>query len=434
MPRPHVAQRRVPAPAVVKHIDVVPDILLGLLAGAVVTVVDLLRLQRVEEAFADSVVPATALAAMKRSTDELRDRIAGSLYGLLVGDALGCPVEGWPPRRIKQRYGVLDTMEEPQRRWRPLGLHSDDGQQALALCDALLQNPDNAEVGFARLMVELLRTGRKGKGVFGLHRGTGRNFRSTVLALKENLDDPFAGAQASAGNGVAMMIAPAALYWRDDLDRLCAAVIRVARVKTVDLRSIAAAGAVAYLVAGALSCGTAPELDVDELRTFVRCVEREGAEAVGSSEHLGVFSGVMEHALDLRRAPRDVVLARIAQMANITADRTCYPTTGYAPASVVTSVHMALTSTSYEQAVRDTVNLGGDADTTGAMVGAICGALHGYGSIPLRWSEALLAAECFDDRVDGLLHRTGGFKPEVPLVSLEQEWTKIQLAGKQTRS
>ena len=49
---------------------------------------------------------------------DLRDRIAGALYGLLVGDAFGCPVEGWSAARIHQTYGRLTEMEEPQGRWR----------------------------------------------------------------------------------------------------------------------------------------------------------------------------------------------------------------------------------------------------------------------------------------------------------------------------
>jgi len=149
----------------------------------------------------------------------LRAKVAGSLYGLLVGDALGCPVEGWSPAAIRAAYGTLSSMEEARGRWRPRGLHSDDGQQALALCDALLYEPEAPEREFVRIVVEMFRDGPRGTTCFGCHRGTGSNFRKTVNALMD-ADDPFAGAQPSAGNGVAMLIAPAAWYWRDDEARL----------------------------------------------------------------------------------------------------------------------------------------------------------------------------------------------------------------------
>ncbi len=102
---------------------------------------------------------------------DLRDRIAGSLYGLLVGDALGCPVEGWNTQEIRATFGLLQTMEEARKRWRPAGLHSDDGQQALALCDALLQDPRAPSTAFARLLVELYQAGPQRRHCFGLHRG-----------------------------------------------------------------------------------------------------------------------------------------------------------------------------------------------------------------------------------------------------------------------
>jgi ADP-ribosyl-[dinitrogen reductase] hydrolase len=35
------------------------------------------------------------------------------------------------------------------------------------------------------------------------------------------------------------------------------------------------------------------------------------------------------------------------------------------------------------------VNLGNDADTAGAVVGALAGAAYGLEAIPLRWREAL---------------------------------------------
>jgi ADP-ribosylglycohydrolase len=39
------------------------------------------------------------------------------------------------------------------------------------------------------------------------------------------------------------------------------------------------------------------------------------------------------------------------------------------------------------------INVGGDADTTGAMMGAMLGALHGWSAFPDEWGEGLEAAE-----------------------------------------
>ncbi|WP_328914903.1 MULTISPECIES: ADP-ribosylglycohydrolase family protein [unclassified Streptomyces] len=47
------------------------------------------------------------------------------------------------------------------------------------------------------------------------------------------------------------------------------------------------------------------------------------------------------------------------------------------------------TTSSYEDAVRAAVNLGGDTDTVGAVTGALAGAVYGVGAIPARWTDPL---------------------------------------------
>ena len=43
-----------------------------------------------------------------------------------------------------------------------------------------------------------------------------------------------------------------------------------------------------------------------------------------------------------------------------------------------------------QRSARKVVNLGGDADTTGAIAGAIAGAQYGFEAIPKRWVNGLL--------------------------------------------
>ena len=48
-----------------------------------------------------------------------------------------------------------------------------------------------------------------------------------------------------------------------------------------------------------------------------------------------------------------------------------------------------LTTDSFEEAAVQVVNLGKDADTAGAVVGALAGAAYGLEEIPVRWREAV---------------------------------------------
>ena len=45
---------------------------------------------------------------------------------------------------------------------------------------------------------------------------------------------------------------------------------------------------------------------------------------------------------------------------------------------------------SFEDAVTEAINLGGDADTVGACCGALAGACWGMGAIPERWVRDLV--------------------------------------------
>ena len=51
-------------------------------------------------------------------------------------------------------------------------------------------------------------------------------------------------------------------------------------------------------------------------------------------------------------------------------------------------------SIGFEECLVKVVNLGGDADSTGAVTGAIAGAYYGYDKIPKRWLEKI---HCFDE-------------------------------------
>ena len=103
-------------------------------------------------------------------------------------------------------------------RWRMPGLYSDDTQQALALCDVLLEH---GRVDPDQLAGTLPRDWRRPKGSYvGAHRGVGRSFRQVLADLERGVSPRETG-QRSAGIGAAMRIAPVALYFRPTSPRRC---------------------------------------------------------------------------------------------------------------------------------------------------------------------------------------------------------------------
>jgi ADP-ribosylglycohydrolase len=55
-----------------------------------------------------------------------------------------------------------------------------------------------------------------------------------------------------------------------------------------------------------------------------------------------------------------------------------------------------------ENSLLSGINVGGDADTTGAMMGALFGALHGWEAFPDEWREGLERRKHLRDRADDL--------------------------------
>lgn len=59
------------------------------------------------------------------------------------------------------------------------------------------------------------------------------------------------------------------------------------------------------------------------------------------------------------------------------------------------------------------VNLGDDADTTGAVYGQLAGALYGASAIPQAWLAELTRADLFVDFADKLFERAKRLSPQV---------------------
>jgi ADP-ribosyl-[dinitrogen reductase] hydrolase len=66
--------------------------------------------------------------------------------------------------------------------------------------------------------------------------------------------------------------------------------------------------------------------------------------------------------------------------------------TGYVVDTLRTVLHFLHSTGSFEACLVAVVNQGGDADTTGAIAGAVAGAFYGPGELPARWLRRLAPA------------------------------------------
>jgi len=347
-------------------------------------------------------------------------------------------LEGLSSQQIRAHYGLVDDFVDGARawkkkpfRWRMPGLYTDDTQQALALCDVLLECQ---RIDVDRLAELYLGLATPRGSYVGAHRGIGRSFRQVLGGLERGLSPRLTG-QVSAGIGAAMRIAPVALYFNGPPEEMFEAVLDASLMTHRDIRSLAGAMAVAHavrrLAAGALRepsflLWLAADIARDEDRIAARCADI----VVSLDAHLHSMSRAVAHVESLLDLPREQALAALVEEANRHgADPVCKRATmGFPPACIPTCLYLLMTADSFEEAAIEIINLGGDADTTGAILGALAGAHYGIGAIPGRWLEGLQNREAIDLRAQALVSRSADGLDIPDLIDKERELSAKECA------
>lgn len=367
------------------------------------------------------------------------DRVRGCLLGLAIGDALGAPLEGLTAQQIKTHYGrvknYVDGVQAWKRkpyRWRLRGLYSDDTQQALALCDVLLDYRRIDQDRLAELYLALATP----KGSFvGAHRGIGRSFRHVLADLERGVS-PRRSGQKTAGIGAAMRIAPVSLYFGDDRDSMFDSAMAASIMTHRDIRSLSGALVVAHAVRR-LTAGAPREgslllwVAADVARDETRIAAEYDDVLISFDRHSRALSRALARAESLLDQPRERALAALVEEANRHgAEPTCKrPTMGFPPACIPTCLYLLLSTDSFEEALTEVINLGGDTDTAGAILGALAGACYGIAEIPRRWLDGLQNREGIDARAIALAHRSAEGLDIPDLITTEHELSRKEGAN-----
>src|SRR5262249_34565958 len=144
--------------------------------------------------------------------------------------------------------------------------------------------------------------------------------------------------------------------------------------------------------------------------------------------HPRSLSRSIAHAESLLDLPRDRALAALVEEANRHgASPSCKRATmGFPPACIPTCLYLLLTTDTFEEAIVDVINLGGDAATTGAILGALAGAHLGMDAIPDRWLDGLQNREGIELRAHALANRSTEGLDIPELVAREQELSSLE--------
>ena len=99
-------------------------------------------------------------------------------------------------------------------------------------------------------------------------------------------------------------------------------------------------------------------------------------------------------------------------------------TMGFPPACIPTCFYLLMTTESFEEALIEVINMGGDTDTSAAILGALAGASYGVDAIPERWLDGLQNRDGIDAWAIALAHRSRRGIHIPDLVSTEHDLTR----------
>jgi ADP-ribosyl-[dinitrogen reductase] hydrolase len=179
-------------------------------------------------------------------------------------------------------------------------------------------------------------------------------------------------ATTTASNGAVMRCAPVALRFRTDPDRLVEASLASARITHAEPRAAWATVAVNQAIVHLLNGG-----------------DRAGAPDAA-----------------VRGIPNDDV--RRAVLDGPSKPRAAIRASGYAIHTLEAAFWSLLHAVNAEDAIVSAVAFGEDADTSGAVAGALAGAWQGAAALPQRWLDRLQPREELEGHAARLLAASGG--------------------------
>lgn len=298
----------------------------------------------------------------------LLSKFRGSMLGAGVGDAVGRPLEGKPPRWVED----LPEFD---------GRYTDDTEMLIGVAESLVEVGGFDGEHMARTFIKNYDP-ELDRAVRGYGYGPPAVFR--MIEQGEKWDTAsrnlFCGV-GSFGNGAAMRIAPVGLLYFDDPETLR----RVAEQSSIITHAhpLGVEGAVvqAYAVSLAVKA-LPPRLDPRDFLEELEAFTREDVYRFALKEAIRL----LDECADKRKV--------VSVLGNGVEAFRSVPTAIYCFAANVKS---------FEKTVCYAVSLGGDTDTIASMSGAISGAYHGKEKIPKKWVEKLENADYIELLADKLL-------------------------------
>ena len=277
----------------------------------------------------------------------IRQRAYGVMVGAAVGDALGMPLEFGRPRRGQ------DQITEMIAGRLPAGTFTDDTEMALALGVSLADQGGFDAEDVTRSFIAWAEAGPADIGG-----QTSLALARQRRAMEQRKPLPPASSEwNSAGNGSIMRCFPAPLAYHDNLAECLRVAVDQGEITHPAADCAAGCKTMAAFIWHALRAQDAPAALDQALSAGLAAADDMDAE----------FRAMLENAPS-RRAE---------ELRN----------TGWVRHTLESAFWALSTTADYAGCVIAAANLGGDADTSACVAGAMAGALYGLEGIPAHWRQ-----------------------------------------------
>lgn len=315
--------------------------------------------------------------------------IKAGIFGVVVGDALGVPVEF--TSRAERRGDPVINMREYGTHNQPKGTWSDDSSMALATLDSIIEN---AGIDYDDMMERFRDWMVNGNYTpLGTVFDVGITCSRAIEKYRSGVDPIECGGagEGDNGNGSLMRIMPVSLYdaleeeyWSDTFIEEAAEnahgtsglTHRHSRSMIACLMHTSICHELIYRkdepVYMALWKGIHGTFDFYERRAvslpwYDGAFKKEiQADAYGRLRDLEAFANLPDSGVK---------------------------SSGYVVHTLEAAIWCLLNSDSYEECVLKAVNLGEDTDTVGAVAGGLAGLAFGYDSIPAEWLDVIISKD-----------------------------------------
>lgn len=312
------------------------------------------------------------LRQIRKGYESMNEKIAGGLYGLLVGDALGVPYEfysAWELPSYEEIEMVPPAGFEKAHMGVEAGTWSDDGAQALCLLDSLLACGEFKLQDFADRLSAWYEKGLW--AIDGVVFDVGIQTGEALSAYQAGMSPEKCGLvrPEGKGNGALMRVLPLAL-WHKGTDKEL--------VLDAHSQCLITHGHPCNQVCCGLYCLTA--------RFLLKGLKFHPALKRAVKVLRDIYQEMPEYSQELEWSIRPGSWEGKGS--------------GYVVDCLRSAFMIMGDATSYEEAVKKAILLGDDTDTTACVTGGLAGILFGFQSIPKRWYTALKGK----DKVEALLN------------------------------